>query len=146
MKNEMKCYSLPDGRTALSRENLYYALDAQGLLNVNALSAAEQRSLTVVAEPDMLGLLLSSVDGKAWEAPETALAMDGVQRMELSYLRHCVILANGTIYIRNGKFTPLTDFLASAGREELTYMLWNVSLQAALAQAELSRRSQEERE
>lgn len=132
-KRRLYCYQLKDGRTALTRCNLAYATDDQGNLDLASVKGEDVKFINLIAEPE-LGHLLSELYGNDWLDPERVFNMKDRERLTLPYYQHCAILARGKMYVRDGKYIPLTQFIRKASQKELAAMLWDVAAQAALAQ------------
>lgn len=69
------------------------------------------------------------------------MAMSARERIDghISADRNCCLLQGGTIYLyHDNGYAPLASIISDATRDELVGYLWNVALQAALAQIERS--------
>lgn len=127
------CYLLEDGRTALTQRNLDYATNEKGHLDLNAVRKDDTMTLNLIANPK-LGYILAELYGKEWISPDVAVNMSDRERLDLPYYQHCSILSQGQVYVRAGKFIPLSQYIKKATPAEMAAMLWDVAVQAALAQ------------
>ncbi len=129
-------YSLPDGREALSPFDLAHALQSDNCLHMESLTLEEQKAINIIANPDLAPLLVVAMDGEKYLPAEEALAMDRIQRLNLSYYRHCAVLHDGDVYLRDGEFKRLDDYINAATKDELKMALYRVAYQAAIAHME----------
>lgn len=126
-------YSLTDGRMALTSRNLAYASNEKGILDLASVREDDAKTINLIADPTM-AFLLSELYGKEWLDPETVMGMNSAEHLELPYYQHCSILSQGKVYVRDGKFIPLAQYIKNATAKEMAAMLWDVAIQAALAQ------------
>lgn len=127
------CYLLDDGRTALTQRNLDYATNEKGILDLNEVNKADAKTVNLIAD-QKLGYMLAELYGKEWTDPDLAVGMTDRERVDLPYYQHCSVLSQGQIYVRAGKFIPLSQYVKKATPAEMAAMLWDVAVQAALAQ------------
>lgn len=127
------CYLLDDGRTALTQRNLNYATNEKGILDLKQISKDDSKTLNLIAD-QRLGYILAELYGREWTDPDVAVGMSERERVELPYYQHCSVLSHGQVYVRDGKFIPLSQYIKKATPAEMAAMLWDVAIQAALAQ------------
>lgn len=138
-KQERTLYSYPtdDGRIAITLRNLAYAVNEEGTLVLASVRGDDAPAINLIADP-AVGALLSKVYEGFWHDPAHVIRMSAHERLSLPKYQHCAVLAQGKIYVRNGKFVALEKFTKNASAQELTAMLWDVAAQAALAQLTLA--------
>ena len=140
-KKGMYRYDLADGskRIALSPVCLDYATDDNGVLDLASVRGGDAGKINLIADPE-LGVLLGLTYQEAWETPEKVLSMKKEARIGLSYYQNCAVMSKGRVYVRNGRFMPLSQFLESATKADLIIMLTDIAVQSALAQLELAKK------
>lgn len=130
-------YQLKDGRSVLSPKELSYALHPGTLnLNLDSVKPADQKKLSIIADPVLADFLQIAIDGGTWESPEFAVRHD--HDGEASFYRHYCIMQDGQIYIHNGSYVRLDQFLETASPDETSFVLCQIATQAALAQLALA--------
>lgn len=127
------CYQVEDGRTALTSKNLAYATNAGGFLVLASVREDDAKTLNIIADP-LIGFLVAELYGKKSLDPEAVIAMDEQARKDLSHYHHCAILAQGTLYVRDGDYVPLNRYIKTASHQDLAATLQDVAFQAALMQ------------
>lgn len=132
-EKRLNSYPLQDGRTALTSRNLAYASNEKGILDLASVREDDAKTINLIADPT-LAFLLTELYGKEWLNPEAVMRMDSRERLELPYYQHCSVLSQGKVYVRDDKFVPLEQFIKHATTKEMAAMLWDVAIQAALAQ------------
>lgn len=135
-------YELRDGRIAYSGKDLTHALTKDRFLDLSTLTPAESRQLSIAATEEMNLLMKAAMDGAPWLPPSelTCLSDEECLQKASSYKSVCVI-QNGTVKLRNGRrFVALGKVADTGSRDTLAFYLWNVGLQAALAQMDLAKR------
>ena len=133
-------YTLADGRIALSPIRLDYARDESGMLDLAAVMGDDAKYINLIADPE-LGLLLSLSYQGTWESPEKVIELEKKDRLEIDYHQNCALLAQGKVYVRDGRFIPLQQFLKRATKQDMICMLTDIAMQAALAQLELTKKA-----
>lgn len=146
-KKGMYRYITTDGRIALSPEPLYLALNSKLQLELAKVDPMDYRKLTLIADPMLAHLLTITANGDLWFPPEKVLQMSREELVlnRVSTDRNCCVLQDDTIYLYyDGNYQPLAALISKASREELIGYLWDVAVQAALAQIERTEPKQEE--
>lgn len=140
-KKGMYRYTATDGRIVLSPEPLYEALVQKDRLDLHALPKDVQKNLSILADPLLAHIMTIASDGDLWVPPEAIMNMTQVEMIDChaSIDRNCCLLKDDTLYLRDGStYKPLAALISEASREDLIGYLWDVALQAALAQIERS--------
>lgn len=132
-KKRLYSYPLADGRTVLTHCDLSYACDQKGNVDLASVWENDVKSINVIADPT-LGFLLSELYGKEWCPPDVVVEMNNRELLDLPFYQHCSVLSKGEIQVFDGKFVSLAEYIKNASKRDMAAMLWNVAIQAALAQ------------
>lgn len=134
----MKYYQYPlrSGQTIVSPVDLSYALTANLTINLDLVSSADFRRISILADENMADIVTELSEGKVWRTPTIALAQPATE--EFSPQNFCMI-HKGNVYIRNGcRYVLLDSFLETATYDECLYVTKNLAFQAAICQAALA--------
>lgn len=134
----MKYYQYPlrSGQTIVSPVDLSYALAANQTIDLNRISPADFRRISILADEIMADIVTELSEGKVWRTPAVALAQPAIEGF--SPQNFCLI-HKGKVYIRNGyRYVLLDSFLETATYDECLYVTQNLAFQAAICQAALA--------
>lgn len=141
MMNQTYSYPVSDGRTAICRTNLAYAMNNDGEVLLSALSEKDAYELTLVENPQIAKMLQLMLSDGAWR--KGGLKSTCAESDADCIKNYCIILSDGTICIRNGsEYVPVEQFMANASEAELQLALRMVAGQAALAQLVMAQRTE----
>ncbi|HIT34526.1 MAG TPA: hypothetical protein IAC31_07895 [Candidatus Faecousia intestinigallinarum] len=134
-------YKLNDGRTVLSPKPLDYAtyVSADGeALKMDAIRAEDARHISVLSSDTLAYLLQIATDGGEWEKIKDITSTSFLKSGSIDRAR--VVLSGDQVYLLDGTYIPLDEFMIQASKEEMAMALWDVAMQAALAQMALAQR------
>lgn len=140
MMNQTYSYPVSDGRTAICRTNLAYAMDDDGKVILSALTEKDAYELTLVENPQIARMLQLILSAGAWRK-------GGIKstdaESDADYIKnYCIMLSDGTICIKDGsEYVPVEQFMEKASEAELQLALRMVAGQAALAQLDMAQRT-----
>lgn len=131
----IKRYRTKDGRAVLSPFDLHYALASDCTLALDKVEPGHMKKLTIIADPDLDTVLRCTENARPWESVDTAMA----DRRKVDPCRHYCLLKDGVIYINDGGYKPLNEFISSASEEAKDYVLAQIAYQSALAQMAMAK-------
>lgn len=144
MKNHI--YTLKDGRIVFSEKNITYACRPdRHELDLSAINPEDLKSISIIANPRIADYLSILLENAPWEAAQAAMARTQHQTAGFHY-QHLCIKADGKLYFLDGNYVPLEDYIKNVSLDELKLAFQQLAIQAAIAQIELCKRDQADRE
>ncbi len=141
MKNHINSYTyeLSDGRNVMSPVELTYAMNEDCTINLDSIKPEDAAKISIIGDPQIFALLSLIAEAGAWEErnPENAPSRS---KTRADFFRHyCLLSSSGGIYIKDGRYVCVQEFLKTASLPELQHAIRNLATQAAMAQIELAR-------
>lgn len=125
----MNCYrryAIDKKGEAVTNNNLDYAIDAAGFLNLDAVLSEHKENLPIYRDPHAANVYCLIQNNR--ELPASHRELDD----DFFYHSTYCITIDDAIYINDGHYKPLNEFLGEATEDELSFVIPLVAIQAAL--------------